>query len=618
MKNSNFFRDATMRLRLCGWLVAGIAGLCFTSPALALSSTKASSQYVHDAWGPERGFPGGAVFAICQSKDGYLWIGTERGLVRFDGFDFTLIQRPIAGSPPIGAVRGLVADSEGNLWIRLDGPHLLRYRDGNFEDAIVRFDLQEFAFTSMSVDQEGKLLLWGPQNKLIRFERGEFTHTDIAKDIRNIVTSVAETRDRQIWMGTRGAGLYRADKEHLVNTSTELAFTSVNNLLPADGGMWIGTDTGLDFWNGHQLARPASLSPLDRLQILALIQDQHGNVWAGTNNGLERISPDFAVSTEVTSQHAETVSAVYEDHEGEIWFGGTRGIERLRDGMFTGYAAAQGLPVVNNGPVYVDEIGRIWFAPSAGGLYWLKGGQVSKVSTAGLDKDVIYSISGGGGELWIGRQHGGLTKLSIKGGSFVAQTYTEVDGLAQNSIYSVHRNRDGTVWAATVSNGMSGLKNGSFTNYSVTNGLLLNAVFSITEAADGTMWVATPNGPQSFAAGQWKSYGTQDGLPSSNVRLIFEDSKHVPWIATTGGLASMVSRHATVPSSLPNSLRDEILGMTEDGQGSLWIVTSDHVLRVVRDRLLDGSLRESDVQSYGIEAGLPRIRRCAARSLRCD
>ncbi len=607
MQNSTFFRDATMRLRLCGWLIAGIAGLCFTSPALALSSTKASSQYVHDAWGPERGFPGGAVFSICQSKDGYLWIGTERGLVRFDGFDFTLIQRPIAGSPPVGAVRGLVADFEGNLWIRLDGPHLLRYRDGNFEDAIVRFDLQEFAFTSMSVDQEGKLLLWGPQNKLIRFERGEFTHTDIAKDIRNIVTSVAETRDRRIWMGTRGAGLYRADKEHLVNTSTELAFTSVNNLLPADGGMWIGTDSGLDFWNGHQLARPASLSPLDRLQILALIQDQHGNVWAGTNNGLERISPDFAVSTEVTSQHAETVSAVYEDHEGEIWFGGTRGIERLRDGMFTGYAAAQGLPVVNNGPVYVDEIGRIWFAPSAGGLYWLKDGQVSKVSTAGLDKDVIYSISGGGGELWIGRQHGGLTKLSIKGGSFVAQTYTEVDGLAQNSIYSVHRNRDGTVWAATVSNGMSRLKNGSFTNYSVTNGLISNAVFSITEAADGTMWVATPNGLQSFAAGQWKSYGTQDGLPSSNVRLIFEDSKHVLWIATTGGLASMVSRHATVPSSLPNSLRDEILGMTEDGQGSLWIVTSDHVLRVVRDRLLDGSLRESDVQSYGIEDGLPGI-----------
>src|SRR5215469_16381087 len=148
-------------LRCC--LLAVIPGLCLVNPACALDSARAVSQYVHDKWGANRGFLGGTVYAICQSDDGYLWIGTERGLVRFDGFTFTLIKRPLPNSAAIGAVRGLVFDVEGNLWIRLDGPHLLRYHGGKFEDTVVRYGLQEGAFTAMSLDGEGHPLFWGLQ-----------------------------------------------------------------------------------------------------------------------------------------------------------------------------------------------------------------------------------------------------------------------------------------------------------------------------------------------------------------------------------------------------------------------------------------------------------------------
>ena len=139
--------------RLRGFLYVAFAGspprrfrLC------ALDPNKAMSQYIHERWGADKGFLGGAVYAISQSADGFLWIGTERGLVRFDGFNFTLIQRPIPGSPPIGPVRGLVSDAEGNLWIRQDGPQLLRYRDGRFEDAFARFNLGREHITAMSPD----------------------------------------------------------------------------------------------------------------------------------------------------------------------------------------------------------------------------------------------------------------------------------------------------------------------------------------------------------------------------------------------------------------------------------------------------------------------------------
>jgi signal transduction histidine kinase len=277
--------------------------------------------------------------------------------------------------------------------------------------------------------------------------------------------------------------------------------------------------------------------------------------------------------------------------------------------MFTGYSARQGLRSENNGPVYVDSEDRTWFAPPSGGLYWLKDRQIGHVTVAGLDQDVVYSITGGGGEIWVGRQHGGLTVLKKNGDSFAAHTYTESDGLAQNSVSSVHRSRDGTVWAGTVSAGISKLSskssNAAFTNYSVADGLASSAVFSIVEGDNGTMWFATPSGLSSFDGGKWKNYAAADGLPSSNIRSIFEDSKHVLWIATAEGLAFLASGRVNVPAYLTDSLREEILGITEDKLGSLWIVTSDHVLQVSRDRLLEGLLTDSDVLSYGTGNGLP-------------
>ena len=149
------------------------------------------------------------------------------------------------------------------------------------------------------------------------------------------------------------------------------------------------------------------------------------------------------------------------------------------------------LPAENNGAVYTDEEGKTWFAPISGGLYWLKDRRVGRVTVAGLDKDVVYSITGGDGQVWVGRQHGGLTVVKERGDSFSAQTYTRANGLPQDSIYSVYRARDGSVWAGSVSGGVSRLKDGVFSKYSVVDGLASDTINSIVEDSDGTMWFAT-------------------------------------------------------------------------------------------------------------------------------
>jgi signal transduction histidine kinase/ligand-binding sensor domain-containing protein len=594
------------RLRCSLWFVSAAL---FAHSALALDPSKAMAQYIHDRWGAERGFLGGAIYAIRQSADGYLWIATERGLVRFDGFEFTLIQRPIAGAPPLGPVRGLVTDAEGNLWVRLDGPRLLLYRDGHFEDAFARFGVVESTITAMSYGNRDELILAGIGNHILRYQHGKFEIIAGADEAPGTVLSMAQTIDGRVWLGTRDDGLFGITQGNISKVSNELVNAKINTLFATDkGGLWIGTDNGMHLWNGNGLADPTLPASIHQLQILAISKDRDKNLWVGTSRGLLRITSAGTVSLALVDQVAGSdVAAICEDNEGDVWFGGSHGLERLRDGVFTSYSTAQGLPAEVNGPVYVDSEGRTWFAPAKGGLYWLKDGQVGRVSAAGLDDDVVYSISGGGGEVWLGRQRGGLTVLRDVAGSLVARTYLQADGMAQNSVYSVHRNRDGTVWAGTVSGGVSRLRDGVFTNYSVSDGLGSNFVSSIVEGFDGRMWFATPGGLGSFADGHWVNRSARDGLPSSDVRSVFEDAHHVLWIATANGLAALFDGRLQVPQNLPDSLREQIFGFAEDERGFLWIATTDHVLQVNRDRLRAESLDPTDVRSYGAVDGLEEV-----------
>ena len=592
-------------LRLRRKLLLGLALMCLGEAAFPLDPSRRVSQYVHEHWAEERGFVGGAIYAIAQSADGYLWIGTERGLVRFDGSGFTLIERPISDQPSVGPVQGLISDTDGNLWIFLQGSRILLYRDGKFEDIYTRFDLQGMIVTASAWDYQYRILLAGLGNRTLRYDHKQFETVVNAEQNPGTVLSLAAARDQSVWLGTRENGLFHSQNGHISQVAPELRNAKINCLaVSRSGGLWIGTDDGIYLLEvaSTKLFAPPSLRGL---QILAMKMDHDGNLWVGTNHGVVRITSFGIVSLDLFDRKAiHDVRAIFEDPDGDIWFGGSGGVELLRNGILTSYSAADGLPVIGGGPIYIDSEDRVWFAPISGGLFLIKAGHATPVSLAGLDHDVVYSISGGGNELWVGRQHGGLTVLIERGDSFSARTYRTSDGLAQNSVYSVKRAQDGTIWAGTVSSGVSKLSGGRFTNYSDADALPSNAVNSIAEGSDGTIWVATPNGLCSYSKAHWKTYILRDGLPSPSVRFIFEDPMHNLWIATSGGLSYLSSGQIKIPSDLPEILREQIFGIAEDSMGFLWFTTSDHVVRVNRERLLAGSLLETDVQSFGATDGL--------------
>ena len=590
------------------WWLSWVVCCSILPQAFGLDPSKALTQYVHDQWGPERGFIGGEVNSIAQSGDGYLWIGTTRGLVRFDGTAFQLIQEPLPGLAPAGPVRGMVSDGEGDVWIRYDGVRLLRYGNGVFEDVLKRFNLVPQVVTAMSPDSRGGVLFSELGTDLYRVNKGQIQAVPAARDVPGTISSIAETRDGTIWIGTREDGLFYVRDGLLSLFSDNPAERNVNTLLPApNGGIWIGTDLGLSVWDMKAISHDAYGASLEKVHILSLTKDSAGNAWVGTNRGLARISTSGQVAFYPAGAAGDQITTTIVDREGELWFGGPHGVERLRDGTFTAYTKTQGLLAEKNGPLWVDASGRTWTAPLTGGLYWFKGTTVEKVSLAGLDGDVVYSISGDGNEVWLGRQRGGLTVLVDDSGSFTARNFRQSNGLAQDSVFTVKVASDHSVWAGTVSGGISRLKDGKFTTYTTADGLSSNTIVSIAEDRSGTIWVATPNGLDAFQNGRWTARGVRDGLPSAGIKTIFEDSDGVLWIATAEGLAHLDRGSIHVPRHLPDSLREPIAGMAEDALGDIWFTTADHVIEVSRDKLLVDSLAEADVRIYGFDDGLPGV-----------
>jgi len=580
--------------------------VCLVSQAYGLDPNRLLIQYVRENWNTEAKFPGGAVNAIAQTQDGYLWIGTDKGLFRFDGFNFLQISLPSSGvsSAPI---LGLLTDSSGNLWIRVQGSDLLRQNNGKFETVAYGAGPLGSHVTAVSKDRSGAVLISDAARGTFRFdgENPERVATPSMLPSSSPVISIAETSEGKIWLGTLGGGLFLLADSDAAPVNAAFPERKINCLLPiSNQDLLVGTDNGLYHWQDRHYHRDALPPSLGNLQILSLLRDRDSNVWVGTERGLLRINAKgVSFSDEKELRGDGAINVLFEDREGNVWVGGARGLGRIRDTAFVTFASAADRRFENTGPIYIDAEGRGWFAPGQGGLYTLKDAHIERSSAVPGD-DVVYSITGRGNEIWIGRQRGGLTHLQWRNGTRTSRTFTAVEGLAQNSVYTVLATRDGSVWAGTLSGGVSRFRDGRFTTYTAASGLAGNTVSSIVEARDGTMWFATSNGLSSFTNDHWKTYTASAGLPSANVICLFEDSEGVLWSGTSSGVAVLVSGKVQVPS-LPDALREPIFGIAEDKKGQVWIATSHHVLQVPRDKLLAGKAGTADIREYGPSDGLP-------------
>jgi signal transduction histidine kinase/ligand-binding sensor domain-containing protein len=585
--------------------------LCLFDTGYALDGSRDPSQYLRREWGSRQVFDGAPISALAQTPDGYLWLGTSKGLYRFDGEAFEEMHPPDSSMRPITNVLEFVVDAQGDLWMWLQDASLFRYRNNTFTLVVASTQLIGNA-TAIAPSNDGGVLVATLGGGMLEFH-GDIRH-QLPGQPKGFVAALAQSKDGKIWLGTHDEGLYFSANGSVHPIKSALLDTKINCLLSASSGkLWIGTDDGLASWDGEQITMPNTV--LRHSQVLGLLEDHDKNIWVTTQSNILRVNPAGDVQIIKEEKESNTPATVLEDREGSIWIGDTQGLVQLRDGIFTGYLPSHTLLGDREDSIFVDEEETLWSAPASGGLLSLRDGRTRKLLAAGLGNDVVYSIDGAGHELWLGRQRGGLTHLHLESGGMKEETFTTANGLAQNTVYSVKLARDGSVWAGSLTAGISHLKDGVIRTYTSADGPGSDNVSAIEEGVAGTMWFGTSRGLSSLSGNRWHTYGTADGLPSNEVLSLFRDREGVLWVGTRGGLAAWFDGafHRAEASSHRAQLNEPILGIAEDKQGTLWVATNAHVFSLSRTRLARDMLDSGQLRDFGSDDGLPTsegVQRC--------
>lgn len=581
-------------------------------PALAIDPTRALTQYAHRAWGTDEGLPQGSVSAIAQTPDGYLWLGTQEGLVRFDGMKFTVFDTSNTPGLKSDYVTALYASPGGDLWIGTQGGGLSQHRDGRFSALTTAQGLASDRVKCLWRDRAGALWIGTDGGGLSRLQDGQFTNLSMRDGLPgNSVWALLEDRDGSLWIGTLGGGLAVLKDGHLRTLTVKdgLASNSILSLHEdRGGGLWVGTSGGgVDLLKGARVEHHAPKDGLSGKMIGSLLQDRDGNVWAGAlDGGLSRFSNGrFEALAGEAGVSNETVLSLFEDRDGSVWAGTAVGLNQFLDGKFTVYTSREGLPGDEIVSVYEDHEGSLWIGTTKG-LARLRNGSVRRYTTDdGLASNRVQTIGEDrDGALWIGTMGGGLSRL--KDGKFT--TLTAKDGLSCNVITCIREDRQGSLWLGT-SNGLTRLRRGEITNYTTQDGLTANIVVAIAEGRDGSLWVGTNGGGlDRLKDGRFTAYGAKDGMAADTVAALYEDSDGVLWIGTLGkGVYRFRDGKFSACTRREGLFSDSVFQILEDRQGRLWMTSNRGIFHVKRkdlNDLADGKTATVASTSYGTTDGL--------------
>jgi signal transduction histidine kinase/ligand-binding sensor domain-containing protein/DNA-binding response OmpR family regulator len=549
----------------------------------ALSPHKAISQYKLDIWQAERGLAQNSVSAICQTRDGYIWLGTINGLVRFDGIRFKTFNKDNTAQLKDNAITSLWEDRKGILWIGTAEGGVSSLKDGEFKAYTLHECPGLKEISTIFEDREGTLWIGTLDSGLTRFKNGRFTTYTVKDGLAgNRVRAVHEDERGNLWFATSaGLTIRRPDGSFIPYTGTSGRFDKyiISMCRARNGTLWLGCIDGLYALKDKAIIHYGRKEGLPNLKIKCLYEDSRQNLWAGTDGGgLVRISND-RVETFSTSDGmaCDYVYSICEDREGNLWIGTfIGGLHRLRDGAITPYTTREGL---NNNIVKCieeDQAGNLWIG-TLDGVNRLKDGKLTLEFTTrqGLLSNIAYCIKeDSSGNLWIGTAAG--LNLRHKDGSLkrfdthsdflnneILQLLEDKSGvvwiLTSKNLIHFHegrftvflhgeelsnkpfqcfcKDREDSFWIGTYRGGLYRLKEGKRTHYTTGESLVHNIVEYIYEDKNGILYIGTRGGLSRLAEGKFINFTTRNGLIDSNVRHILEDDSGYLWLAGRTGIS---------------------------------------------------------------------------------
>ena len=538
-----------------------------------------------DVWKTAEGLPQNTVPAILQSKDGYLWAGTELGLVRFDGFHFTVFDKTNTPELKSNVVVALLEDRRGDLWIGTLGGGLTRYSRGKFRTYTTQDGLSSDSVQALLEDAAGDLWIGTDGSGLNRLHDGHFTVYTTASGLAdNEVFALAQLPDGALWIGTHdGLSRFSDGEFRSFRVREGLPSNYVRSLLTSpDGVLWIGTyGGGLCRLAGGSFRTFSTHDGLSSNSVTSLRNGADKDVWIGTfGGGITRLSgAELSSYTVRDGLPSNDIWSIFLDRERNLWVGTAGGgITRLSQRPFTTFDKQSGLSNDVTLPVFEDHAGDMWIGTNGGGLNRLHNGQITTFTTReGLANDLVFSIcEDAEGALWIGTRKG-LNRF--KNGKFV--TYTTRDGLPSDIVIASLAGRDGSVWLGTRA-GLSLWKNHRFTTFSSQDGLSSNVVQAIFEDSRKRLWIGTSSGGLNlFERGHFRVFNSQSGLSNNAVLSMHEGRDGGLWIGTDGGGLNLFQNGKfSVFTARDGLLDDAVFRILEDNSGHLWMSSNKGVFRV--------------------------------------
>jgi ligand-binding sensor domain-containing protein/AraC-like DNA-binding protein len=539
----------------------------------------------HNVWTIEDGLPMNTVNKIIQTHDGYLWLGTEAGLARFDGINFRVFNHEDTPAFSSNIVTSLMVDRSGTLWIGTRVGGIIRYKNGIFDTITRDSGLLDNDIWDIMESMDDSVWI-GTGAGLNRIVNGNITEVSLSLSEEPNVNSPAvsclmEDRNGCIWVGTMTEGLFWVEKR---GTAFESEFVGLGKMhlttLFEDrkGDAWIGTaENGLFKYLEDKRLSFTTKNGLSTNHVRCLHEDRLGNLWIGAEGGgISILTPVNNRISIYRSQEEFTSGGVlcfFEDREGTLWIGTDgRGLNSLRKTKITTYSTKNGLSYHNVYGVFQDSKNRIWVGTKGYGVNYFSGGRFHTLTTKnGLSSDSVVSIAEDpSGSLWLGTLGGGVNRY--KDGRF--QVFTSQHGLSGNFVRALyvapegdilvgtvsggihqfqddrftlladvksrvnvlHKDSNGYLWAGTLGSGLCRLKDGKIDMFDTRNGLSDNIVSSIHEDREGALWVGTLKGLDRIKNEKISGLLKKDGLPDDVVYCILEDQKHDFWISSNQGI----------------------------------------------------------------------------------
>jgi signal transduction histidine kinase/ligand-binding sensor domain-containing protein/DNA-binding response OmpR family regulator len=528
-------------------LAAPLLWAALAPAAFGLDPAKQISQYPLRVWDDSDGLPQNSVIDITQTSDGYLWLGTLEGLVRFDGVRFVVFDRRTNPELTSQRMQVLEPDPAGYLLVGTENGGLLRF-DGR-EFTPVPFPGRSptgWSATSLQIDREGDIWV-GTLIELLRLPAGG-ERLEVVLDDTNGVWQLFEDPDGMLWVGTnRGILLGGRGGFETLDLPPEIGTYPVRSFeIAGPDELWVS------LWSSGgvlRLERPpgagwdaaAVTRHLAGMTIIHVVRDRQGSLWmASEGAGLLRFS-DRGLETLGTDRGypSEYVLAIYEDREGNLWTGAdSGGLCQLRDGKFTVLREAEGLS----------------------------------------DDFVLSVLEDRRGDLWVGTYGAGLNRLRPDRWPLEVETYGLREGLPDLWVWSLLDASDGTLWVGTY-DGVVRLRDGRVVE-SLSESLFRGIwVRHLLEDSSGTIWLATNHGLHRVDG---RSVRRLDGIPEGEtVMTLLEDSSGVLWIGTRSGVFRLpLDGEAARPAWVQAMGRSTARGMHEDGEGRVWVGTEGFGLYV--------------------------------------